>query len=75
MAAGEEEKAAVLNAIRRERAIDNAKYSVWRRHWQEQDAAKRLRSGTYWMKHMLEKGLLELLEVWVWGGHFWGGNG
>ncbi|KAK3937494.1 hypothetical protein QBC46DRAFT_392626 [Diplogelasinospora grovesii] len=65
VAAGEEEKAALLNAVKRQFAIDNAKQDAWLQYWREQDAARRLRSGTPWIKHMLENGLLEdSAECW-----------
>jgi hypothetical protein len=62
---GEEEKAAVLIAMKRQQAIDDAELEVSRRRWQEHDRAYRLQHGTGWIRVMLRNGLLaDGVECW-----------
>lgn len=56
---GEEEKMAMSNALKRRFAIEKAESDVMYRQWEEYEAAKRLKEGTPWIKHMVKNGLFE----------------
>ena len=56
---GEDDRTARLNAVRREFAPRAARLDGLRRQWQEVNRANRLKTGTPWMKAMIQDGLLE----------------
>lgn len=58
-ASGEDAKMALLNAVDRLEALEDAQLAESQRHFDEWNARQRLEHGTFWIKHILSNGLFE----------------